>query len=65
MSSYDKNEVRRAYNRSQYIKRRKERMNCRSKHIVEAAKGNLSVAGQKGLRLVGPYIGIEKANKIS
>jgi len=53
LAHIDKNEVRRAYNRSEYIERRKELMNCWSKHIVEAAKGNLSVAGQKGLQLVG------------
>lgn len=42
-----------AYNRSEYIERRKALMNWWSNHIVEAAKGNLSVAGQKGLQLVG------------
>jgi len=53
LAHIDKNEVRRAYNRSEYIERRKELMNWWSNHIVEASKGNLSVAGQKGLQLVG------------
>ena len=53
LAHIDKNEVRRAYNRSEYIERRKKLMNWWSNHIVEAAKGNLSVAGQKGLQLVG------------
>ncbi|MFT7681220.1 MAG: integrase [Moritella dasanensis] len=53
LAHIDKNEVRRAYNRSEYIERRKTLMNWWSNHIVEAAKGNLSVAGQKGLQLVG------------
>lgn len=53
LAHIDKNEVRRAYNRSEYIERRKALMNWWSNHIVEAAKGNLSVAGQKGLQLVG------------
>jgi len=53
LAHIDKNEVRRAYNRSEYIERRKALMNWWSNHIIEAAKGNLSVAGQNGLQLVG------------
>jgi len=45
--------VRRAYNRAEYLERRRKLMSWWSNHITEAAKDNLSVAGQKGLQLVG------------
>ncbi len=47
-----KNEVRNAYNRAEYIERRKPLMNWWSEYIVQAATGNLSLSGQNGLRLV-------------
>jgi len=53
LAHIDKNEVRRAYNRAEYLERRRKLMSWWSNHITEAAKGNLSVAGQKGLLLVG------------
>lgn len=39
----DKNEVRAAYNRAQYLKRRRDMMNWWSDHIVTAAAGNMSL----------------------
>lgn len=46
------NDVRNAYNRAEYIKRRIPVMNWWSNHIVEAASGNISLAGTKALKLV-------------
>lgn len=46
------NDVRNAYNRAEYIKRRIPVMNWWSNHIVEAATGNISLAGTKALKLV-------------
>ena len=48
-----KNEVRNAYNRANYIERRKPVMNWWSDHIEKAAIGNMSLTGNKGLKLVG------------
>lgn len=47
-----KNEVRNAYNRAQYIERRKPMMDWWSQHIEQAATGNLSLTGTAGLRVV-------------
>lgn len=47
-----KNEVRNAYNRAQYIERRKPLMTWWSEHIEKAATGNMSLTGQKGLKIV-------------
>jgi len=47
-----KNEVRNAYNRASYIERRKPVMKWWSEHIEEAAMGNMSLTGKKGLKLV-------------
>jgi integrase len=44
LAHVDKNEVRRAYNRSEYIKRRREMMNWWSNHIKNACTGNFSLA---------------------
>jgi len=44
LAHVDKNEVRAAYNRAEYIERRKEVMNWWSAHIEKAAEGNLSLA---------------------
>ncbi len=47
-----KNEVRNAYNRAIYVERRKPVMKWWSEHIEKAASGNLSLTGNKGLKLV-------------
>jgi len=47
-----KNEVRNAYNRAEYIARRNPLMTWWSDHIDEAARGNLSLGGKKGLKVV-------------
>jgi len=48
-----KNEVRNAYNRANYLERRKPVMNWWSGHIEKAATGNMSLTGNKGLKVVG------------
>jgi len=47
------NEVRNAYNRANYLERRKPVMNWWSEHIEKAATGNMSLTGNKGLKVVG------------
>jgi integrase len=47
-----KNEVRNAYNRSNYLERRKPLMIWWSDYIDEAATGNISLSGKKGLKMV-------------
>lgn len=49
-----KNEVRNAYNRADYIARRKPVMDWWSNHIDNAATGNMSLTGKRGLRLTEP-----------
>ena len=46
------NEVRNAYNRAEYIQRRIPVMNWWRVHIDNAATGNMSLTGKKGLKLV-------------
>ena len=46
------NEVRNAYNRADYIERRKHLMNWWSEYIENAAIGNMSLTGKKGLKIV-------------
>ena len=47
------NEVRNAYNRSQYIERRRKMMAWWSEHIEKASTGNFSVSGGvKNLHLI-------------
>ncbi|PHR85446.1 MAG: integrase [Colwellia sp.] len=53
LSHVDKNEVRRAYNRAEYLESRRELMCWWSEHIQQASIGSLSVAGFKGLEKVG------------
>lgn len=53
LAHIDRNEVRRAYNRAEYLEQRRKLMCWWSQHIVDAAEGNVSIAGQKGLKLVG------------
>ena len=53
LSHVDHNEVRRAYNRSEYLERRRVMMTWWSEHIEQAAAGNMSLAGSiKGLKVV-------------
>lgn len=47
------NEVRNAYNRANYLERRKPVMEWWSDHIEMAATGNMSLTGNKGLKVVG------------
>jgi integrase len=47
------NEVRNAYNRADYIQRRIPLMSWWSEHIEQASTGNLSVTGNKALKIVG------------
>ena len=47
-----KNEVRNAYNRTDYLERRKPIMVWWSEYIDKAATGNMSLAGKKGLKVV-------------
>jgi integrase len=47
-----KNEVRNAYNRAQYIKRRKPMMDWWSDHIEQAASGNVSLSGTAALKMI-------------
>jgi integrase len=50
LSHVDKNEVRRAYNRAEYLDSRRELMCWWSEHIQQAAIGSLSVTGIINLR---------------
>ena len=54
LSHADDNEIRRAYNRSDYFEQRVIMMTWWSNHIEQASQGNLSLAsGFKGLKVVG------------
>lgn len=44
LAHVDKDEVRSAYNRADYIERRRPMMACWSHHIQEAAAGNLAIS---------------------
>lgn len=48
-----KNEVRNAYNRADYVKRRKPMMDWWSQHIEDAATGNISLSGSRHLSAIG------------
>ncbi|OED84905.1 integrase domain-containing protein [Vibrio breoganii] len=52
LAHVDKNEVRRAYNRAEYLERRRKLMEWWSNHIERASYGNLSVTGTKNLSVV-------------
>jgi integrase len=53
LAHVDSNEVRRAYNRAEYLERRRVMMGWWSEHIVQAATGNIrSSANMKSLRAV-------------
>lgn len=47
-----KNEVRNAYNRTDYLSRRKPVMDWWSEYIDKAATGNVSLTGKKGFKIV-------------
>ncbi|MDF4413700.1 integrase domain-containing protein [Vibrio parahaemolyticus] len=53
LAHVDKNQVRSAYNRSDYLERRRPMMCWWSEYIEEAAKGSLSVTGTKQLKVIG------------
>jgi len=54
LSHADDNEIRRAYNRSDYFEQRMIMMCWWSNHIEKASQGNLSLAsGFKALKVVG------------
>lgn len=52
LAHIDKNEVRKAYNRTQYLEQRVKVMAWWSEHIEQASIGNLSLTGAKGLTVV-------------
>ncbi|MFT6901148.1 MAG: integrase [Colwellia sp.] len=52
LSHVDKNEVRRAYNRAEYLDSRRELMCWWSEHIEQAASGNLSLPALKELKTI-------------
>lgn len=53
LAHVDSNDVRAAYNRAEYLERRRVMMNWWSEHIEQAATGNMSMAaGTKALRAV-------------
>ncbi len=52
LAHVDDNQVRSAYNRTDYLERRRPMMNWWSEHIEEAAKGSLSVTGTKQLKVI-------------
>lgn len=51
LAHVDRNDVRKAYNRAEYLEQRKKLMCWWSEHITSAAEGNVSLAGKKGLKL--------------
>ncbi|MEO2183459.1 MAG: tyrosine-type recombinase/integrase, partial [bacterium] len=48
----DKNDVRAAYNRAEYLERRRTMMHWWSAHIEAAASGNLSLSSQERFKIV-------------
>jgi len=52
LSHVDPNEVRKAYNRSEYLERRQKVMDWWSDHIEQASQGSCSVTGFKNLKIV-------------
>lgn len=53
LAHIDKNSIRAAYNRSDYLEKRKTMMQWWSDHIEQAATGNISLTGFKQLSVVG------------
>lgn len=52
LAHMDKNQVRAAYNRTDYLERRRVMMNWWSEFIISASMGSNSVSGQRGLKAV-------------
>lgn len=52
LAHVDDNQVRSAYNRTDYLERRRPMMSWWSEHIEEAARGSLSVTGTKQLKVI-------------
>ncbi|EKF9615865.1 tyrosine-type recombinase/integrase [Vibrio cholerae] len=52
LAHVDDNQVRSAYNHTDYLERRKPMMSWWSGHIEEAAKGSLSVTGTRQLKII-------------
>ena len=52
LAHVDRNSVRKAYNRAQYIERRRKMMCWWSEHISRAATGNMSLTGFRHLKIV-------------
>ncbi|MBB1272515.1 integrase domain-containing protein [Psychromonas sp. SR45-3] len=52
LSHVDANEVRKAYNRSEYLERRQKVMAWWSNHIEQASMGNMSLTRSKGLKII-------------
>ena len=52
LAHVDDNQVRSAYNRTDYLERRRPMMSWWSGYIEEAAKGNLSVTGTRQLKVI-------------
>lgn len=59
LAHIDKNTIRAAYNRSQYLAKRRVMMQWWSNHIEAAAQGNLSLAGLKAAKSICSYESIE------
>jgi len=53
LAHVDDSQVRSAYNRTDYLDRRRPMMDWWSKHIESACTGSLSITGYKGLQVVG------------
>ncbi|MBJ6922874.1 integrase, partial [Vibrio cholerae] len=53
LAHVDDNQVRSAYNRTDYLERRRPMMCWWSDHIPASAEGNVSLARRKGLKLAG------------
>lgn len=49
----DKNEVRRAYNRSDYLEQRRPMMQWWADFVMTADRGSMIEGGIKGMRLIG------------
>ena len=52
LAHVDKNKVRAAYNRTDYLERRRKMMCWWSEHIEEASRGNYSVTGNQHLKVI-------------
>ncbi|MGL5430041.1 MAG: tyrosine-type recombinase/integrase, partial [Vibrio sp.] len=53
LAHVDDNQVRSAYNRTDYLERRRPMISWWSDHITASAEGNVSLARRKGLKLAG------------